>query len=208
MERVLTVTGTGHITVAPDMAILSLTLEKMNRKYEVMIAQVDKAVDSLREELERIGISGAELKTTGFDVDTRYADDIDCDKKHIFLGYSGRHELSLAIPMDNELLGKCITVLSHTEGKPEINISFSVKDKDALKNLVIEDAVRNAKLKADILSKAAGVKLGNIIKIEYSWGEPHFRSRFKTACKRYKIGEINPEDIEESDSVTVVWQIE
>lgn len=87
------------------------------------------------------------------------------------------------------------------------------------KNELLANAVTDAKAKADVLSKASGVSLGEIITIDYSWAEIDFVSRpmdklmLEGCCVRscepdetYDI-DINPDDIDVTDSVTVVWGI-
>ena len=66
-------------------------------------------------------------------------------------------------------------------------------------------------------AKAAGVTLGDIVNIDYSWAELDFVSRpmnsmmLEECCMRscedsYDI-DINPDDIDVTDSVTVVWAL-
>ena len=83
-------------------------------------------------------------------------------------------------------------------------------------NLRGAKAVRDAKEKAAVLSQAAGVTLKGIQTIDYSWGEVDFKVR---ATERMSLPEsaacdssafdmdIEPDDIETSDTVTVVWEI-
>ena len=70
--------------------------------------------------------------------------------------------------------------------------------------------------KADILAKSAGVNLGEILRIDYSWSEHHFYSNtdMKVAEDMLYLSEaapmavdIEPEDINVSDTATVVWAI-
>ena len=84
---------------------------------------------------------------------------------------------------------------------------------------MLKNAVTDAKVKADVLSKASGVCLGEIVTIDYSWAEIDFVSRpmdklmLEECCIRscepdeaYDI-DINPDDIDVTDNVTVVWGI-
>ena len=84
---------------------------------------------------------------------------------------------------------------------------------------MLANAVTDAKAKAEVLSKASGVSLGEIITIDYSWAEIDFVSRpmdkltLEECCiKNCEPGEaydidINPDDIDVTDNVTVVWGI-
>ena len=78
-------------------------------------------------------------------------------------------------------------------------------------------AVTDAKKKAAVLTQAGGVKLKDIQSIDYSWGEINFEYKpmgdlMMDCCelpmteKAYDL-DIEPNDIDVSDTVTVVWEI-
>ncbi len=79
-------------------------------------------------------------------------------------------------------------------------------------------AVADSKEKAKVLAEAASVALGNIITVDYSWGEIEFSStpmnrmlaldecEMCAPCDSYDI-DIEPDDIDVSDTVTVIWSI-
>ncbi len=81
---------------------------------------------------------------------------------------------------------------------------------------LLENACVNAKTKACILAKASGVTLGELISIDYNWGELRLFSPtqydMEDACMRLSSAtptsiEIEPDNIDGSDSVTFVWEI-
>ena len=103
--------------------------------------------------------------------------------------------------------------------KVEFSIIHTVKDAEAVKNQLIGKAVADSKEKAKVLAEAAGVKLGSILKIDYSWGEIEVYSRpfqmmengaglclGETSDGRYHMN-IEADDIDLQDTVTVVWEI-
>ena len=82
---------------------------------------------------------------------------------------------------------------------------------------LLESACVNAKAKAEILARASGVTLGSLVSIDYSWGELHLYSptRYEMEercmpmpCATTHDFEIELDDIDVSDSVTFVWEIE
>lgn len=108
--------------------------------------------------------------------------------------------------------------LAHAAVKPEFRISYTIKDTEAAKNQLLGKAIVDSKEKALVLTEAAGVKLGDIITIDYSWGEITFLSEPMSRnmavledCEcptggSYDI-DIEPDDIDVTDTVTVVWKI-
>ena len=93
-----------------------------------------------------------------------------------------------------------------------------MKDPEAAKNELLGKAVKDAKEKAVVITAAAGVTLKDIHSIDYSWGEIEFEvspmNRLMKACSpvvacadsNYDL-DIEPDDIEVADTVTVVWEI-
>lgn len=82
-------------------------------------------------------------------------------------------------------------------------------------------AESDAKEKAAVLSAAAGVKLKDIQSIDYSWGQIDFevsplnRALMAEDCLAAPMSaggsynvDIEPDDIDVSDTVTVLWEIE
>lgn len=108
--------------------------------------------------------------------------------------------------------------LGHSPVRPEFRIEYTVAEPKKCKNELLANAVTDAK--ADVLSKASGVSLREILTIDYSWKEIDFVSRpmekmmLEECCMRsceldkaYDI-DINSDDIDVTDTVTVVWKIE
>lgn len=70
--------------------------------------------------------------------------------------------------------------------------------------------------KTGILTKASGVTLGELVSIDYNWGELHLYSPthyeidppcMARASATPTAMDIEPDDIDVSDSITFVWEI-
>lgn len=55
--------------------------------------------------------------------------------------------------------------------KPEFSIEYTVADVEKCKNELLHKAIEDSIQKAQVLTIAANVKLGEIQAIDYSWGE-------------------------------------
>lgn len=124
--------------------------------------------------------------------------------------------LKVEFESDQKRLGKILSGLAACWLDPKFRISYTVKDPEAVKNELLGKAVQDAMKKADALSNAAGLKLGEIQNIDYSWGEIQFETRpMLDALSAPTMGEgggsydldIEPDDIDGQDTVTVVWEI-
>lgn len=90
-----------------------------------------------------------------------------------------------------------------------------MKDPEASKNLLLGKAVEDAVAKAGVLAKASGVSLKEIQSIDYSRGTINFEvepMRNMAMCVDECAEEsfdmdTESDDIEVSDTVTIVWEI-
>ena len=220
MERTIRVTGKGKISVKPDTIRLRISLEDTFREYDDALKHSTDSVEILKDMLEGLGYDRKELKTVYFNINTEYESYQDRDRswKRRFEGYKYTHRMRLEFPADNNRLGKVLYALAHCPVSPEFAIEYTVANPDAAKNELLGEAVKDSMAKANVLAAAADVKLGNIVNIDYSWGEVELISRpieklsmrcaEADACEpdSYNM-DIEPDDIDITDTVTVVWNI-
>lgn len=220
-QRVIKVTGRGIVKVKPDVMRLTITLRGGYLAYEDTIRRSNEDAALLRNLLENHGFQRNDIKTLSFNIDTKYEEyqAYDKSRKQRFVGYEYTHVLKIEFASDVNRLGKILYALANA-GRihPVSKLSYTVKDKEAAKNKLLGKAVADARSKAVILTNAAGVALREIKSIEYSWDKVDLeyrpmrddillrRSDAKNFTGSYDI-DIEPNDIEISDVVTVVWEI-
>jgi len=215
MDRTIKVTGGGRIAVKPDTLRLLIDLRDRQKSYEDTLQQSACQMEKLKDCVEKLGFARTDLKTISFRVDTRYESDKSWKQK--FVGYEFRHSLKLEFDIDNQLLGKLLYALAQSPVEPELRIVYMVKDAEKAKNLLLEKAVEDSRKKAELLTKAAGVALGEVVTIDYSWEEMEIVAKpmnllraagdFAARGQSYQM-DMEPEDIDLSDHVTVIWSIQ
>ena len=216
-KRTIRVTGKGNLKIKPDMTRINLVLEGMYKEYDETLRKSTESTEKLKDLLSNYGFDRSDLKTLNFDVDTSYEryEEKGVYKKR-FIGYEYSHALKIEFDSDNIRLGKLIYGLAHCPQSPEFRISYTIKDEEAAKNELLATAMKDAKEKAVILTQAAGVSLKNILSIDYSWAEMKFEvnpmedMKYGVTCAAAECSydlDIEPDDINLSDTVTVVWEI-
>ena len=221
MERTIRVTGKGNISVKPDIIRLRLSMEGIYPEYDETLQKSSEIVELLKDLVEKQGYERKELKTLYFNIDTEYESYQAKDKswKRRFQGYKYVHRMKIEFPADNQRLGKMLYALAHCPVSPEFSIEYTVSDPEASKNELLGKAVKDSLKKASVLVEAADVKLGKIINIDYSWEEIDFVSKplqeMSLRCceldESYSASydmDIEPDDIDITDTVTVVWALE
>ncbi|MCR5072389.1 MAG: SIMPL domain-containing protein [Clostridiales bacterium] len=214
--KTIRITGKGNLKVRPDTTRITLTLNEVRREYADALRVSSEKTESLRDLLSGFGLARTDLKTLNFSVDTEYESYREKGEyKQRFIGYRYRHVMKVEFPSDNERLGKILYGLSASPLSPEFRISYVVSDPEAKKNELLEKAVQDARTKAEVLTRAAGVTLKDIWSIDYSWGEVDFEVRpmnelpmlSKIDAEASLKMDIEPDDIDMSDTVTVTWEV-
>lgn len=218
MERNIRVSGKGKLSVRPDTICLAIEAEGVFPDYEKTIKESADQTKVLRESLEKSGLSGKELKTKHFSIQAEYESyrDKNDNYKRRFAGYKFEHHTEIKFPNDNEQLGRTLYKLSHCPVEVEFSISYTVSNPEDVRNELLRKAVKDSKVKAEILAESAGVNLGEIKRIDYSWGElqivSHPIDKFMAEPMllepraSYDI-DIEANNIDVDDTVTIEWEI-
>ena len=217
-EGTIHVKGTGTASVPPDYVILTMKLEAKNQDYGHAMRIGAQQLEMLREAAEEAGFSADELKTTSFSVDSEYENEEYEEAgrttyRRVFIGYKCEHVLKLSFDMDNERLIKAMSSIGDCLSKPEISIAFTVKDKQSVRDKILQSAAEDARRKAEILCKASGVELGDLIRIEYSWNELRIEHSLdmEWMCaeggRLPTVHDFHPDDVKAGDTVDFYWEI-
>ena len=161
------VTGQGSVDIAPDMAVLSLTV---SREAETARAALDANSSAMKEVLAAMkaeGIAARDLQTSGFSIQPRYiypSPKSGQREPPRIVGYTVRNSLTVRVrDIENvgAILDKSVT-LGVNEGG---NISFTNADTSVPITQARTLAVKDAIAKANTLAEAAGVKTGKLLEI-------------------------------------------
>ncbi len=220
--RTVRVTGRAVLRVTPDQICIYLTLEGQDQNYELAVEKSAEKTRAVKESLATVGFDSEDIRTTRFSIDPEYEGyDENGVWKQRFTGYRFNHGLKVLFDADKEKLGQVFSALAHCSAKPEFRVSYRVKDQEKAKSELIAKAVEDAKEKAKVLADASEVSLKEIISIDYSFSTiemetsmmNYARCETLTAGKLLDSGntqidiDVDPEDIEITDNVTLVWEI-
>ena len=214
--RTITVKGIGAVSVKPDLIVLRLSMETAEYEYDAAMKAAAEKIDFLNKALEAAGFEKKSAKTADFRVRADYdrLNDGKGNYTSVFMGYKCWHELKIEFDFDTKRLAKALSEISKCIAKPEISIDFTVKDSSAVSGELLKAAVKNAREKAEILCAASGAKLGELLSIDYNWGELHLYSAtdYDVEGKCMMLGaaddmDIEPEEIKARDTATFAWEI-
>lgn len=166
----ITVTGEGEVSVAPDMAIIGLTVLREADTARNALNANSAAMKEVIAALKEAGIADRDLQTSQFSIQPRYSQPPrDKPQEPRIIGYSVTNSVTVRLRdlgKTGEIIDKTVTLGVNRGG----NISFV---KDDLKDTMTEArkrAVADAMDKAKTLAEAAGVKVGRVIAISETGG--------------------------------------
>lgn len=212
MERTITVKGTGQASARPDEIHIFLTLNAQNAAYQETMALADRQHDALTRALAPQDIAAADIKTASFNVDTVYesVQKSDGSFHNRFVGYRCTHQLRIELPLDLKRLGVILTAVTDSAAEPEISLRFTVRDAEALKDDALRIAAADARRKAELLTAAGGVRLGELVHIAYDRGDHNAYAPLAVQSMRAKTIDMafEPQDVQVSETAAFTWTID
>ncbi|MCV9941766.1 MULTISPECIES: SIMPL domain-containing protein [unclassified Rhizobium] len=166
-EPVISVTGDGESSVAPDMAIVNLAVVKQAKTAREALDENNKAMNDVLAALKSGGIAERDLQTSGFSIQPQYnyPQPVDGQQQQPqLIGYQTINSVTVRL-RDLAKLGAVIdqsVTLGINQGG---EIRFTNDKPDAAIEEARKAAVADAVKRAKTLSEAAGVKLGRILEI-------------------------------------------
>ena len=182
------VSSQGSADIAPDMAVLSLTVSRDADSAREALDANSAAMAEVLAAMRAQGIAERDLQTTSFDIQPRYVyptrKPSGENEPPKLVGYTVRNSLTVRVrdlSKVGALLDQSVS-LGVNEGG---GIQFSNDDPSAALDEARIKAMQGATSKAQTLASAAGVKLGKVLEISeqsyYPSPQPMFKSEMAMA---------------------------
>jgi uncharacterized protein YggE len=172
---IISLTGTGNVSIAPDMAVISFGVVKEAKTARAALDENNKAMASILKAMEDKGIDKKDLQTSGFNIQPKYfypkrKSNGEQPAPEI-TGYRVANNITIRIrEIENagEILDLSVTLGINSGG----NIQFTNSNTTAVLKEARIKAVEDALEKAQTLAQAAGVELGDILNISENTSRP------------------------------------
>lgn len=169
-EPIISVSGEGEASIAPDMAIVTLGVVRNAKTAEAALSAGNAAMAQVLQALKAQGIADRDMQTTNFSIYPQYTNpEQQNGKAPEIISY----EVSNSVTVKLRDLSK-IGGLLDSSIKLGVNqggqIAFTNSDPETAMTEARKAAVAKALAKAKTLAEAAGVKLGRIIEINEGVG--------------------------------------
>ncbi len=220
MDRRITVTGKATMAVPADITQVNTVVTGKEDTFDKAILKMTQMTISLKDAVASAGIPRSELKTSSLSVRQAYRKKrVGSDRygdrfEDIPDGFEFSQNVSFEFPNDNEKLSLALKNILDRDITPRISFGFRNSDPRSFQMRCLEQAARNAREEAETIVSALGAKLGKILSVDR---DTRRDNHFDSICCETTIGsyasedlevDIEPENIAEEQSVTVVWEID
>jgi uncharacterized protein YggE len=164
IQRTVTVTGTGMVTLTPDIAYITIGVHSQDPSATAAMTANNTSAQAVIAAIKAAGVAEKDIQTTNFSIYPQQQ--YDTNGKITGIIYMVDNSVYVTV-RDLAKLGGLLDA-SVTAGANTISsISFDVADKTAALSQARLAAVADAKKQADELTGATGVSLGTVQTISY-----------------------------------------
>lgn len=158
---VFQVDGTGQVSAAPDMATISFGVTKNAATIADAQNQTNRNIQKILDSLKNLGIESKDIKTTNYSMNPSYASD-----GQTITGYSVTQNVDIKITSLENVTKTLDALTAHGANLiGQVRFGFSDSLEQKLETQARQEAVQQAKEKAQSLASAAGIHLGQIINV-------------------------------------------
>lgn len=163
----LAVTGTGQVTIAPDIAYVSIGVHTESSDVGVAVANNAREVDSVMAALQAAGVSTEDMQTTNFSVYSY--EDYNFEGQPTGYVYSVDNTVYVTV-RDLASMGDLLDSAVSAGANSIWGIQFDVADRSEAIAEARSLAVNDATQQAEEMAELTGVRLGDLVSVSYSTG--------------------------------------
>ncbi|HZL29760.1 MAG TPA: SIMPL domain-containing protein [Pseudolabrys sp.] len=169
-DKLLTVTGDANVSVAPDMAVIRVGVTTSQGKTAREASEANaRQMTSVLSAIKGAGIGDRDVRTSRLSLQPQY--DPNKSGTARLTGFQVTNQVTIKIRETDKLPG--ILDRAIAAGANEMSgIEFIVSEQSKLLDQARDDAIADARRKAELYAKAAGVRLGKVVAINEEGSSP------------------------------------
>jgi uncharacterized protein len=165
-RRSVTVTASGSVTAVPDTARITSGVATEAPVARDALAKNSEAMKKIIAGLKAGGIDEKDIQTASFHIEPRYTRAREGEAS-VIDGYRATNQVQVTV-RNLDRLGDVLDRLVGLGANEMAGLSFDVSQAEKLKDDARKEAVANAQRRAKLYADAAGVELGEVLKIDES----------------------------------------
>lgn len=216
--RRLTVNGQSQIKIQPDKAEITIGVVTEDKSSQLAVKANATAAQKVQDSLKKQGIPDKDIQTTNYSVQPLMTgqqfggggvavDNAQKPQKPMIVGYRVYNQVRVTI-RQLDRMGNVLDAATDAGSNTIEGIVFGMEDEKAASDQALEQAVQDARRKADRMVKAAGVTIVGVYEInETGMVRPYAMTMAKADAIGGASTPIAPGEINISANVTIVYQI-
>jgi len=159
LDHTITVSGSGVVNVAPDIAKLNFGISMQKKTASEAMNALSEKASNVITTLTNAGVKKDDIKTTSINLRPVYQWDKD-SRKNVLIGYEASESFTVNSSIKNA--GNLLSLAVNSGANKIFGISFDASNKDTLQNEAIAQAMKNAREKAEASLKNTNYKITGI----------------------------------------------
>lgn len=204
--RRISVSGTGVVAAAPDMATVSLGVIVVEETAQAALRGNSQQMAAVLDLLTQTGVAPRDVQTSQLSLQPRWDRQQSSNAAPDIIGYQASNQVAVRV-RDLDALGSVLDALTQAGANRINGVTFGLQNPRPLQDEARRLAVTDARSKAMLYTEAAGVSLGDVMTLSESGGmtpRPMAMSRMSDA----ESVPIAEGELEIRASVSVVFAIE
>lgn len=176
LRRTISVTGTGRVSAAPDLADINLGVVTQAATAREALAANTEAMAKIAEQLKERGVAAKDIQTTNINVQPQYSQPVPPPpgrQPEPFTPKIVAYQVTNTVQItarDLDKLGQILDAVVTAGANQMYGINFRIDKPEKLQETARKQAMADAKRKAELLAGESGVVVGPPISIDESGG--------------------------------------
>jgi uncharacterized protein YggE len=203
-QRTITVTGTGMITLTPDIAYIYIGVQTQDASASTAMNDNNTQAQAVINVIMSFGVEAQDIQTTNFNIYPQQQ--YDDHNNVIGVTYIVTNTVYVTV-RDLTSLGALLDATVQSGANSINSISFDVADKTDALSQARQAAVEDARKQADELASATSVTLGDVQTISYYDSTPSPISYRGAVADMASSVPIEAGSMQITTTVTIVYEI-
>lgn len=207
--NMVTAVGTGEANATPDKAEMVFGVTVRDAKADVALDKASKSADAIIAAVKKTGVDAKDVQTQNVSVFPEYGNGNDGRVSTSITAYTATISVRATI-RDIEKVGDVIAAGSGAGANDLSGPTFGLSEKAPARDTAIENAIADARHRAEVMAKASGKSLGGIIAVSEAGTAAvplYAHGAYAAADSVRNAVPIEPGQMDITANVTVVFEL-
>jgi uncharacterized protein len=168
-EPEIAATGRGEVRLAPDYAYVTIGVRTQSSSGVETASQNAAKVAAIISALQTLGLTQQQIITSGYALEQTY--DYPKNGPPRLTGFVARNSIRAEVRRLDDV-GKVIDAAINTGATDISSIQFLAANTDDARRTALAAAMKQARMDADVIARAAGGTLGRLLSVNFTSAQP------------------------------------